>query len=261
MNIAKRLTIYEDKGFSRERAEINVLMEAAALAIFRDFPEAFVLFGGATLVLYHDSLRHSADLDLLWCGSEAPSREDVAACLKRDLSPLAEILGMESLAFEFQNLADREARIYVNATGRQLFRVDLTRLGSAMEGEVESHPVDGEGHGSAVIKCVTKDLLLLQKAEAFLLRRSVKARDAYDVHLLRERRAKLTSNLWAHLEDSIRMNEIDSESIATRIGKIDRKLCFLELKPILPADVYAVLEDSDFEPLRESLKELYGEWL
>jgi hypothetical protein len=63
MNIAKRLAIYGDKGFSRERSEINVLMEAAALAIFRDFPEAFVLFGGATLVLYHDSMRHSADLD------------------------------------------------------------------------------------------------------------------------------------------------------------------------------------------------------
>src|SRR5215469_599478 len=123
MNIAKRLAIYEDKGFSRERAEINVLMEAGAGAIFRDFPEAFVLFGGATLVLYHDSVRHSADLDLLWRGSDAPSREEVAACLKRDLTPLAEIVGLGALTFEFQNLAGREARIYVNATGRQLFRV------------------------------------------------------------------------------------------------------------------------------------------
>jgi hypothetical protein len=134
-------------------------------------------------------------------------------------------------------------------------------LGSAIDREVESHPVEGEAHGSTGIKCATKDLLLLQKAEAFLLRRSVKARDAYDVHLLGERRAKLTPNLRAHLGDSIRINEIDSEAIVTRISKIDRKLCLLELKPILPADVYAALEDSDFEPLRESLKELYGEWL
>jgi len=261
MNIAKRLAIYEDKGFSRERAEINVLMEAAALAIFRDFPDAFVLFGGATLVLYHGSVRHSADLDLLWRGSEAPSREEVAACLKRHLAALAEIVGLGSLTFEFQNLADREARIYVNTTGRQLFRVDLTRLGSAIESEVESHLVESEGDGSAVIKCVTKDLLLLQKAEAFLLRRSVKARDAYDVHWLGERGAKLTPNLRALLDDSIRMNEIDSEAIAARISKIDRKLCFLELKPILPADVYTALEDSGFERLRESLQELYREWL
>src|SRR5215471_7235125 len=168
MNIAKRLAIYEDKGFSRERAEINVLMEAGAVAIFREFPEAFVLFGGATLVLYHDSVRHSADLDLLWRGSDAPSREEVAACLKRNLAPLAEIVGLGALTFEFQNLAGREARIYVNATGRQLFRVDLTRLGSATESEVETHPVESEGDRSATIKCVTKDLLLLQKAEAFL---------------------------------------------------------------------------------------------
>ena len=111
------------------------------------------------------------------------------------------------------------------------------------------------------IKCATKDLLLLQKAEAFLLRRSVKARDAYDVHWLGERGAKLNPNLRGHLEDSIRMNEIDCEAIATRINKVDRKLCFLELKAILPADVYTALEDSDFEPLRESLKELYEEWL
>ena len=32
------------KGFSRERAEINVLMEGAVFAIFRDFPDAFLLF-------------------------------------------------------------------------------------------------------------------------------------------------------------------------------------------------------------------------
>lgn len=52
MDIASRIAKYRDKGFSRERAEINVLMESAAFAIFKDFPDAFVLFGGATLVLY-----------------------------------------------------------------------------------------------------------------------------------------------------------------------------------------------------------------
>ena len=55
MDIAGRIAKYEDRGFTRERAEVNVLMEVAAFAIFRDFPDAFVLFGGATLVLYHDS--------------------------------------------------------------------------------------------------------------------------------------------------------------------------------------------------------------
>jgi hypothetical protein len=56
VNIAGRIAKYEDRGFTRERAEINVLMEVAAFAIFRDFPDDFILFGGATLVLYHDSV-------------------------------------------------------------------------------------------------------------------------------------------------------------------------------------------------------------
>jgi hypothetical protein len=43
MNIARQTTKYEEKGFSREKAEINALMENAILAIFRDFPDAFLL--------------------------------------------------------------------------------------------------------------------------------------------------------------------------------------------------------------------------
>ena len=72
MNIARQLAKYAAKGFTGEQAQINVLMEAAAFAIFRNFPDAFVLFGGATLILYHDSVRHSADLDLLSRGSQLP---------------------------------------------------------------------------------------------------------------------------------------------------------------------------------------------
>lgn len=40
MDIARRIAKYEDRGFTRERAEINVLMEHAAFTIFKDFPEA-----------------------------------------------------------------------------------------------------------------------------------------------------------------------------------------------------------------------------
>lgn len=74
MDIASRIAKYEEKGFTRERAEINVLMEAAAFSIFKDFPDAFVLFGGATLVLYHESVRHSADLDLLSAWKRRPAK-------------------------------------------------------------------------------------------------------------------------------------------------------------------------------------------
>jgi hypothetical protein len=169
---------------------------------------------------------------------------------------------MGSLHFEIVNSDNREGRIFVTTdTGRRLFRVDLTRLGSAIESEIEDHPIDGEAGISAVIKSATKELLLLQKAEAFLLRRAVKARDAYDTHLLKSLGATLSPNLRAHLQDTVRANEIDCDTISNRIERIDVDLCRLELKPILPPDVYSALEHAGFEPLRDALKELYEEWL
>ena len=97
MNIARQTTKYEEKGFSREKAEINALMENAILAIFRDFPDAFLLFGGATLVLFHESVRHSADLDLLPRGTSIPTRDEIISTLKREVSPIAETLQLEEL--------------------------------------------------------------------------------------------------------------------------------------------------------------------
>jgi hypothetical protein len=262
MDIASRIDKYEAKGFTRERAEINVLMEAAAFAIFKDFPDAFVLLGGVTLVLYHDSVRHSADLDLLSRGAETPSHQEIVASLERELTPLSAVMEIGTLRFESDISESFEGRIFVTAnSGRRLFRVDLTRLGSAIETEIENHRIDGETGISAVVKSATKELLLLQKAEAFLLRRAVKARDAYDANLLRSLGATLSPNLRAHLQDTMLANEIDSNTISNRIDRVNENLCRVELKPILPPDLYATLEDAEFEPLREALRELYGEWL
>jgi len=127
--------------------------------------------------------------------------------------------------------------------------------------KIEDHRIDGDAGASAVIKSATKELLLLQKAEAFLLRRAVKARDAYDIYLLKGLGATLTANLRAHLQDTVLANEIDSGTRANRIERIDVKLCALELKQILPPDVYKALAVVDFEPLRKAVKELYEEWL
>jgi hypothetical protein len=262
MDIASRIAKYQDKGFTRERAEINVLMEAAAFAIFKDFPDAFVLFGGATLVLYHDSVRHSADLDLLSRVAETPNRQEIAASLERELTPLSTIMETGTLRFGTDTSESFEGRILVTTdSNRRLFRVDLSRLGSAIESEIEDHHIDGETGLSAVVKSATKELLLLQKAEAFLLRRAVKARDAYDVQLLQKIGSALSAKLQAHLQDTILANEIDSDTISNRIGRVDKKLCRVELKPILPPEMYAALEAVEFEPLREALRELYGEWL
>jgi hypothetical protein len=127
--------------------------------------------------------------------------------------------------------------------------------------EIEDHRIEGGTGISAVVKSASKELLLLQKAEAFLLRGAVKARDAYDAHLLQGLGAALSANLRAHLQDTVLANEIDSHAIANRIDRVDKNLCRVELKPILPPDAYAALEGAEFEPLREALRRLYGEWL
>ena len=262
MNIARQLAKYEGKGFTADRARINVLMEGAAIAIFRDFPEDFVLFGGAALVLYHDSVRHSADLDLLSRTSEPPSKEEVLKSVQKDLPALAETMGIEGLYFELDESSGAEGKIYVYGREKErLFRVDLTKLGSAIETEIENHPIGDEAGILAVIKSATKELLLLQKAEAFLLRRSVKARDAYDVHALKRLPTELDSNLRAHLEDTLLSNEMDSDFILERIEGVDFNRCRLELKPILPPEIYASLEEVEFKPLRDALTELYERWL
>ena len=57
MNIGERVAKYLGRDFSVEQAQILVLMEEAAIALFSALPEHFVLFGGATLVLFHNEER------------------------------------------------------------------------------------------------------------------------------------------------------------------------------------------------------------
>jgi hypothetical protein len=262
MNIARQTAKYEAKGFSREKAEINALMENAIFAIFRDFPDAFLLFGGATLVLFHESVRHSADLDLLARGTSLPTRDEIVSTLKRELSPIAQILQSGELQFGSTGSGTGEGSIFVSSSsGQRLFRVDLTKFGSAIESEIETHPVEGLSGESVEIKSATKELLLLQKAEAFLLRRITKARDAYDIHVLLQKGAVLSPSLRAHLQDAVHANEIDGAAISERLALVDLDLCRLELKPILPPEIYAPLEKGEFAKLRGAVKQLFEEWL
>lgn len=236
MNIARQIAKYEEKGFSRERAETNALMENAILAVFRDFPDAFLLFGGATLVLFHESVRHSADLDLLARGSGA-TRDEIVSTLRRELSPIAQVLQLGELQFGSTGSGAEEGSVFVSSSsGQRLFRIDLTKFGSAIESEIETHAGHTLSGELVEIKVATKELLLLQKAEAFLLRRIVKARDAYDIHVLLQKGALLSPNLRAHLQDAIHANEIDAGGISERIDLLNVDLCSFELKPILPPE-------------------------
>jgi hypothetical protein len=46
-----------------------------------------------------------------------------------------------------------------------------------------------------------------------------------------------------------------------RIALIDIDRCSLELKPMLPPEIYTPLEESEFEQMRDAVKKLFEEWL
>ena len=113
---------------------------------------------------------------------------------------------------------------------------------------------------AASIKFVSRDRMLLQKAEAFLLRKTVKARDVYDAMDLMDRGATLQGNLKNHLEDVL-YDEFESDRILKRINQVDARRCQAELKDRLPETVYKKLEQADFQPIRDALLRLFDEWL
>jgi len=65
MYISDRIRRYIARGFHRDSAAVNVLIEETLLTLFKRFPETFIFFGGASLVLFYGSQRHSRDIDLL----------------------------------------------------------------------------------------------------------------------------------------------------------------------------------------------------
>jgi len=89
----------------------------------------------------------------------------------------------------------------------------------------------------------------------------VKARDAFDIHLLVGQGAALNNNLLAPLEDFTGIKELDREFIADRIAKITPKLCTVELRTVLPSPVFEELAKNEFGPIRPSLHTVFSHWL
>lgn len=262
MSISRQIAYYEDKGFTRAQAEINVLINCAAALIFAQFPDTFVLIGGAALILLHESARLSTDLDLLARNVPLPSAQAVIDCIDRGLQPLGEVLALGPFQFTSASIADVDIKIAVTGnSGRQLFRLDLTRFGSAIESQIVAHRFEIGDGAPATIKAASRHLLLLQKAEAFLLRRGIKARDAYDIYILKQRGANLNANLSAHLSDSLRNNGIESEDIEARIEYINSRSFRSELSAILPERIYSPLARSNFVEIRAVIENLFAPWL
>jgi hypothetical protein len=262
MKLSEQIALYKEQGFTSEHAEVITLMRLAAGVLFSAFPESFLLFGGATLLLFHQSLRHSGDLDLLSRTDEMPKPSQIEAALVEGLASAAEALSLAPLQIVNISNTDIDTKLWVKSRdGRPLFRIDLNRYGSVLETEVVEHQIAIDDDKIAKVKSASRNFLLLQKAECFLLRKIVKARDGFDIRLLSDSGASLERNLKDHLSDTLMGNEIQSEDIVKRIEEVDEKRCRSELQAVLPAEVFDSLAAQGFKPMRDSLYELYAEWL
>jgi hypothetical protein len=256
MNLADRLKIYRNRGLQEEEAAILVLIEETGIAICSAFPDHFVLFGGAALLLFHESPRFSRDLDLLASLKPLPLLGEIETAVRREIQPVAETLGLGQLNFQKYNESADFVKCWVIANDKPLFSIDLTRIGgSVLESQIVKQTVPGSKERTVLT--ATADYLLLQKCEVFLDRRRVKARDAFDIHFLVGRGASLSTNLKAHLKDFTVLKELDDEFIESRIQSINVKLCTAELRSVLPPALFDELASQEFKPIRDSLQTLF----
>lgn len=260
MNLADRLAVYHDRGLQEEEAAILILIEEAGIAVFSAFPDDFVLFGGAALLLFHQSPRFSRDLDLLSSTTEFPPFEEFVNVVHHHIQPFAETLGFGHLDFRRYNQGNDFIKCWIVANEKPLFSIDLTRIGgSVLESQIIKQAITGTG--DRTVRTATANYLLLQKCEVFLTRRHVKARDAFDIHLLLGRGASLNNTLQPHLEDFVLLKDLDAEFIEARIQSIDVKLCTADLRSVLPSVLFDELATKQFESLRDSLRTVFSEWV
>src|SRR5215470_4528815 len=123
MNVQERVGRYLKRGFQQAEAEILVLLEECASGLFSAFPDRFILFGGATLVLFYDSPRLSRDLDLLAKADELPPAADVQKVVESSIQPIAEIFGLGKLDFRQQVSSKDFIKIWVESNQRPLFSI------------------------------------------------------------------------------------------------------------------------------------------
>jgi hypothetical protein len=260
MTLAERLKKFEDRGFRAKTAAVLVLIEEALHSLFTTFPDTFVLFGGATLVLFYGSQRHSGDIDLLPNCDETPKAQSIIDCISPALAEVAQALGLAPLAISA--IADSQylLKIKVESKDQQtLFTIDVSRTSAVIKSELVEQPILTD---EAIVKYPTRNLLLLHKAEAFLGRKNVKCRDAFDIKVLRDSGAELDGNLKFHLLDGVVSDRLEDPGfINQRIAAVTPKRCASELQEYLPEEVYRQLEETEFESLRQSLRDLFAEWL
>ena len=212
--------------------------------------------------MFHASPRLSRDLDLLARTDALPTAEELRNALEEKVQEVAGIFGLGPVSFEAERGDGQFLRLWVvGARKERLFTVDLTRIGgSVLVREIVKEKIAGD-EGKTWIDAPSRDYLLLQKAESFIARKAMKARDAFDVSLLLTEGATLKGSLHAHLNDALAWREFDRERINERIEQITPKLCRAELEPVLPDEVYGKLEAEGFKSLRDAIRTVFAEWL
>lgn len=260
MNLQARVDRYRERGIPESEAEILVLIEEGAAALFNSFPDHFILFGGVTLVLFYGSPRLSRDLDLLSSPGQLPDSAAIQAVVRSAMQPLAETFGLGQLEFRQDVATPTLAKQWVLANQKPLFSIDLTTIGgNVLKSQIVKHIIAEIPEKSVFTP--NANYLLYQKCETFLNRLYVKARDAFDIHLLLSRGALLDKALRPHLEDFIAMKEFDGEFIDERIQSVTVKLCTVELRPVLPLSLFEELAKDEFESVRRSLRAVFSDWL
>jgi hypothetical protein len=197
---------------------------------------------------------------IFWLRRGHSPRQRIQAVVRSRIQPLAEIFGLGQLELR-QDIANPDfIKHWVLANQKPLFSIDLTRIGgNVLETQIVKTTITDTPEITVLIP--NADYLLFQKCETFFGRRNVKARDAFDIHLLLSGGAQINKTLRPHLEDFIAMNELDKESIKVRMEALTAKLCTVELRPVLPLALFAQLEKEGFEPIRQSLRTVFSDWL
>lgn len=259
MNLQERVGRYRLRGIQELDAEILVLIEESAVALFDAFPDYFVIFGGVSLVLFHESPRVSRDLDLLGSPGRLPKPKEIQDVVRSSIQPLAETLGLGHVEFKDDVTTPSLVKQWVLANQKPLFSIDLTTIGgSVIEHLIVRHTI--AGLREKIVFAPNANYLLYQKCETFLSRRFVKARDAFDIYLLLSRSAVLEQTLRPHFEDFIAMRELDEEFIDARIEAVTDDLCIAELRRVLPVALFEELAKEKFESLRQSLRTVFSDW-
>ena len=160
MNIAERLANYEKRGFGSETAAVNVLLEETLQILLSSFPDTFIFFGGASLVLFYGSPRHSGDLDLLVSAETPPGADELQRSLEQPLRAAGGTLGFSELTIEPARAAGEFLKLAVKAGEQVLFTIDVTKISTVIRSQLVTFPIPSDSEEQVTVPVPSRALQL-----------------------------------------------------------------------------------------------------